>query len=78
MNDILEKGKLLTQKELCAALGCGLYTVRELQKKGLPRVYLGNKTKGAGSRPRYSLRAVQDWLMSRAENAQLAGKEASV
>lgn len=52
--------KLLTQKELAAALSVSVQTVRRW--KECPRIYVGKRTNGKGSACRYDLAEVIAWL----------------
>lgn len=52
--------KLITQKELAAALSVSVQTVRSW--KECPRVYMGKRANGKGSACRYDLAEVIAWL----------------
>lgn len=52
--------KLITQKELAAALSVSVQTVRSW--KECPRVYMGKRANGKGSACRYDLAEVVSWL----------------
>ena len=52
--------KLITQKELAAALSVSVQTVRSW--KQCPRVYMGKRANGKGSACRYDMAEVVAWL----------------
>ena len=62
---------LYTRKEIAALLGVGVVTVAEWEKQGCPAIYIGKRTNGKGSRPRYDLEKVKLWLDS--HQNELAG-----
>ena len=57
---------LLTPAQLAKALGVGITTVRKWRGMGCPCVFIGTRTAGCGSRPRYDLAEVRKWLLSSA------------
>lgn len=61
---------LLTQRELAAAIGCSMGTIRNLQKEGLPYVSMSRSISGTSSRPRFNLAKVMKWLERRNANAR--------
>lgn len=67
---------LLTQRELAAALGCSMGTIRNLQKEGMPYISMSRAASGTQSRPRFNLAKVVKWLERR--NAAARRKEMAV
>lgn len=65
MTENREVRKEYTQRELAGLLGVSVSTVRRWSRNGCPRVYIGQATSGAGSRPRYNVEEVRAWLHER-------------
>lgn len=64
--------RLITQKQLAAALSVNVQTVRTW--KECPRVYVGKRANGKGSAPRYDLAEVVAWLKDNRRAYQQAEK----
>ena len=64
--------KLITQKQLAAALSVNVQTIRTW--KECPRVYIGKRASGTGSACRYDLAEVVVWLKENRRAYQQAPK----
>lgn len=64
--------KLITQKQLAAALSVSVQTVRSW--KDCPRVYMGKRANGKGSACRYDMAEVVAWLKNNRRAYQNADK----
>lgn len=68
-------GEWLNQKQLAAAMGVCLTTVKNWVRQGCPVVFIGEKkTFGKGSIQRFDLAEVKAWLKTRSANAAKAAR----